>query len=255
MADFQPLARQSLADGVFDQIVDQIVAGDLPDGGALPSERDLAEAFGVSRPAVREALKRLGEIGMVEIRQGESTTVRPWRRTVGPDLLARLLTRTDGSVDLRVARSILEVRQAVAPDIAALAASRAASDEAVHLALASTIDRLAADEDDPVEMQWNAIAYWDVLVDASQNVAYRLMTNALIAAYVPLIDALAEVMRPEVSNLEAYRRLARSIRAGDPADARVAADHLLSLGTTAVIEAIEALLVAEDALTAAEGEQ
>ncbi|MFT5223613.1 MAG: GntR family transcriptional repressor for pyruvate dehydrogenase complex [Glaciecola sp.] len=241
MPVFEPIARQSLADGVFEQIVEQIVVGELPDGGALPSERHLADAFGVSRPAVREALQRLAQSGMVAIRQGESTTVRPWRRTAGPDLLARLLLRPDGSVDLRVARSVLEVRQAVGPDIAARAAER--HDDSPHLAelLGAPLQRLSC-SDDAVVLQQAAMEFWDALVDASQNVAYRLMTNTLSAAYAPLLEGLAEVMRDEVSNVDGYRAVASAVLGGDAGAARGAAHTLLEAGTGAVLSAITNLL-------------
>ena len=53
----------------------------------------------MSRPAVREALKRLSAVGLVEVRQGDSTTVRDFRRHAGLDLLPRLLLRA-GELDL-----------------------------------------------------------------------------------------------------------------------------------------------------------
>ena len=64
----------------------------------LPSERRLAEVLGVSRPAVREALQRLSQAQLVEVRHGGSTTVRDFRTFGGLDLLPRLLVR-DGELD------------------------------------------------------------------------------------------------------------------------------------------------------------
>ena len=54
-----PIARRSIADDVFDQIAGDVLQGEVAPGEALPSERRLAEVLGVSRPSVREALKRL----------------------------------------------------------------------------------------------------------------------------------------------------------------------------------------------------
>ena len=90
---------------------------------ALPSERRLAEVLGVSRPAVREALKRVSAAGLVEVRQGDATTVRDFRRHAGLDLLPRLLLRA-GELDLSVVRSILEARLHNGPKAAELAALR-----------------------------------------------------------------------------------------------------------------------------------
>ena len=92
-------------------------------GDPLPSERRLAEVLGVSRPAVREALKQLTAAGLVEIRQGDATTVRDFRRHAGLDLLPRLLVR-NGELDPAVVRSILETRLHNGPKVAELAAQR-----------------------------------------------------------------------------------------------------------------------------------
>ena len=89
----QPVTRRSVPDEVFDQVLAEVVDGELEAGQTLPSERRLAEVLGVSRPAVREALQRMAQTRLVEVRQGGSTTVRDFRRTAGLDLLPRLLVR------------------------------------------------------------------------------------------------------------------------------------------------------------------
>ena len=110
-----------MPEDVFDQIVAEVLSGGMQPGETLPSERRLAEVLGVSRPAVREALKRLSAAGLVEVRQGDSTTVRDFRRHAGLDLLPSLLLRS-GELDLAVARSILEARLHNGPKVAELAA-------------------------------------------------------------------------------------------------------------------------------------
>src|SRR5512139_4292250 len=92
----KPVARRLVPDEVFDQILSDVVDGELAPGEALPSERRLAEVLGVSRPAVREALQRMAQTRLVEVRHGGSTTVRDFRRHAGLDLLPRLLVRRGG---------------------------------------------------------------------------------------------------------------------------------------------------------------
>lgn len=119
----QPVTRRSVPEEVFEQIATDVLTGEMPPGEALPSERRLAELLGVSRPAVREALKRLSAAGLVEVRQGDVTTVRDFRRHAGLDLLPRLLFR-NGELDISVVRSILEARLRNFPKVAELAAER-----------------------------------------------------------------------------------------------------------------------------------
>src|SRR5687768_14380217 len=64
---------------VFDTLLKDIVSGAYPQGSRLPAERDLARMLGTSRPTLREALRRLGEWGLVEPRRGSGVVVRDMR--------------------------------------------------------------------------------------------------------------------------------------------------------------------------------
>ena len=233
----QPVNRRSVPEDVFEQIVTEVLSGEMQPGQTLPSERRLAEVLGVSRPAVREALKRLTAAGLVEVRHGDSTTVRDYRRHAGLDLLPRLLMRS-GDLDVTVVRSILETRLHNGPKVAELAAQRCGPELAGLLD--DALQRLA-DEDDPVEQQRHALTFWDHVVDGADSIAFRLMYNTLRATYEPALPALATVMAGEVGDPAAYRVLAHAICAGDPAGARQAARDLLEPATAALLTAIETL--------------
>lgn len=233
----QPVNRRSVPEDVFDQIVAEVLSGEMQPGEALPSERRLAEVLGVSRPAVREALKRLTAAGLVEIRQGDATTVRDFRRHAGLDLLPRLLFRA-GQLDVGVVRSILETRLHNGPKVAELAATRCNSELADLLDEA--VRKLAA-EDDPIEQQRLAMAFWDHVVDGADSIAFRLMYNTLRATYEPALPALATMMAGEVGRTDAYRKLADAIRLGDPAAAMQAAQDLLEPATIALLTALRTL--------------
>ncbi|BDX32030.1 GntR family transcriptional regulator [Mycobacterium antarcticum] len=233
----QPVNRRSVPEDVFQQIVAEVLSGDMQPGDVLPSERRLAEVLGVSRPAVREALKRLTEAGLVEVRQGDSTTVRDFRRHAGLDLLPRLLFRA-GEVDVTVVRSILETRLHNGPKIAELAALRRRPDLAELLE--ASIDALAA-EPDPVERQRHALTFWDHVVDGADSIAFRLMYNTLRATYEPALPALAVMMADEVGRPDAYRAIAEAIRDGDPSAAEGAARALLEPATAALLGVLDEL--------------
>jgi GntR family transcriptional regulator, transcriptional repressor for pyruvate dehydrogenase complex len=233
----QPVNRRSVPEDVFEQIVSEVLSGEMQPGETLPSERRLAEVLGVSRPAVREALKRLTAAGLVEIRQGDATTVRDFRRHAGLDLLPRLLLRA-GELDLSVVRSILETRLHNGPKVAQLAAQRHGPE------LAGLLDEALlalTDEEDPTERQRHALTFWDHIVDGADSIALRLMYNTLRATYEPALSALAGVMADEVGRPQAYRDLADAISAGDPARAERAARDLLEPATTALLTALDNL--------------
>lgn len=234
---FQPVVRRSIAEDVFDQIVDRVVGGDLTAGQALPSERDLAAALGVSRPAVREALKRLDAVGLVRVRQGGTTTVRDIRRDGGLELLPMLLA-PGGELDVAVARSIVEARSHIAPIVAELAAERAG--DATVTALRAIAETVAV-ESDSLELQRIALSFWDLVVDGAESIAYRLMFNTMRSAYEPALPALSVAMSGEVGEVDGYLALIAAIAAHDAARARRAADALLAPSTTALLTALDAL--------------
>ena len=233
----QPVNRRSVPEDVFEQIVAEVLSGEMKPGDALPSERRLAEVLGVSRPAVREALKRLTSTGLVEIRQGDTTTVRDFRRHAGLDLLPRLLFRA-GELDVAVVRSILETRLHNGPKVAELAATRRGPELAALLDTA--IDDLSADTD-AVQRQRHALTFWDHLVDGADSIAFRLMYNTLRATYEPALPALAVMMAAEVGRPEAYRAIAEAVRAGDADAAAAAARALLEPATSALLGALSEL--------------
>lgn len=233
----QPVPRRSVPEDVVEQIVGEVLSGTMQPGDQLPSERRLAEVLGVSRPAVREALKRLSSIGLVEIRQGETTTVRDFRRHAGLDLLPRLLLQA-GELDTAVVRSILETRLHNGPKVAELAARRHGTE--LPGLMEATVGALRS-ETDPIQLQRHALNFWDHLVDHADSITFRLMYNTLRATYEPALPALATMMAAEVSRPDAYQAIADAVIAGDAVQAADAAHALLEPATTALITALTEL--------------
>lgn len=231
----QPVIRRSVPEEVFEQIATGVLSGEMQPGEALPSERRLAEVFGVSRPAVREALKRLSAASLVDVRQGGVTTVRDFRRHAGLDLLPHLLF-AGGALDPAVFRSILEARLRIGPKVAELAAERQGPELAASLEESL---RILEAEDDPLQWQRDTLAFWEQVVDGAGSIVFRLMYNAFRAAYEPALAELGPAITGEVRRPDAYRKLTEAIRAGDPARARKAAHDLLELTNTVIAAALD----------------
>jgi GntR family transcriptional repressor for pyruvate dehydrogenase complex len=115
---YRAVKTSRLYEQIVDQVEESILKGQLKPGDQLPAERDLAQRFGVSRTAVREAVKALREKGLVEAYTGRGTFVtngksQAMRQSL--DLIIKI-SRQEGSLHLAELRRILE------PEIAALAA-------------------------------------------------------------------------------------------------------------------------------------
>jgi len=231
----QPVTRRSVPEEVFEQITSDVLSGEMQPGEALPSERQMADVLGVSRPAVREALKRLSAAGLVEVRHGGGTTVRDFRRHAGLDLLPRLLVH-DGELDVSVFRSILDARLRNGPKVAELAAERHGPELAALLE-----DSLRALETDRDLLDWqlHTLTFWDHVVDSAGSIVYRLMYNAFRVAYEPALTVLAARMPAEVKRPNAYRKLADAICSGDPGESKKAAHRLLEVANATLIAALD----------------
>lgn len=236
MPVLQPVHRRSLSDAVFEQIRDQILRGERRPDSALPAERALCEALGVNRSAVREALRRLEQAGLVAVRQGDISRVRDFRETASLDLLPSLLLTPGGHFDARIVRSILEMRSALGPDAARLAALRGGEECARRLD--AVVAAMHGDADDLTALQLHATAYWGHLVDASDNVAYRLAFNALHATYDRVRTLLARAMETEIRDPAPYAAIAEAIRRGDATRAEAHARALLERGANGVLAAL-----------------
>lgn len=117
---YKTVRTSRLYEQIVQQIEDSILKGALKPGDQLPAERELAQQFGVSRTAIREAVKALREKGLVEAYSGRGTFVRDGTSQAirqSLDLMIKI-GQQDGSPHLAELRAILE------PEIAALAAIR-----------------------------------------------------------------------------------------------------------------------------------
>lgn len=238
-----PVRRQALSDAVFEQLRTRIVSGDLAAGTPLPAERVLCDALGVNRSSVREALRRLEQARLVSVRHGGTSKVLDYRRSAGLDLLPSLLVGEDGGVDAGAVRGIVEMRSAIAADAARLAATRAGAAEAERLgAIAADMRRTSA----LAELQALAIEFWSTIIDASDNIAYRLAYNSLRETYDQCRDLLAEALADELRDAGSYAAIADGIRAGDPAAVEPRARALVRRGEEGIKRVLAALDRGED---------
>ena len=119
-----PIKSTRIYEEIVRQIKTMIAEGRLTSGDRLPPERELAEKFLVSRTSVREALRALESLSLVEIRPGEGTFIREMSvdRLIEP--LALVMVSQRESI-----AELFEARRLIEPAIAGLAAGRATPDE------------------------------------------------------------------------------------------------------------------------------
>ncbi len=115
----KPIKPKRISDQVFDQLRELIFRGEFKAGEKILTERELAEAFGVSRTSVRDALNKMVVMGLLDQKQGQGTFVRS-PESSEKSVLATMVESQDASMT-----DLLEVRMGLECNAAALAASRA----------------------------------------------------------------------------------------------------------------------------------
>ena len=200
-----------------------ILAGEFAPGSALPSERQLSDDLDASRHAVREALKRLQQAGLVSISQGGATRVRDWRHHGGLDLLLALGADEDAQALPGLVRATLEMRASVGADAARLCARRAGA--AARAEIVARAEALAA-TDDLDERTASYDVLWDLVIEGSGNLAYRLALNTLVAGQ-RVLSFDAALVGAELREAAAVRALAAAIATGDESGAHARARDLL----------------------------
>jgi GntR family transcriptional repressor for pyruvate dehydrogenase complex len=211
---YTPIHTGRLYEQIVAQIEARILSGELQPGDKLPAERELAEQFGVSRTAIREAMKALTQRGLVEIYPGRGTFVThstsvAVRHSI--DLLVKI-GHEDGITDL------VEVREILEPEIAALAAIR------------STEENIAIMQD-AIDAMDHAMDNPDTYIEADLDFHLALAQGSDNVLIPVLIDTLVELLREhriQAANVEGglergqphHKKLLEAIKRRDPDAAR-----------------------------------
>ena len=177
---YKTIRSSRLYEQIVEQIEQAILKGELKRGDQLPAERELAEQFGVSRTAVREAVKALREKGLVEAFSGRGTfvtdgTSQAMRQSL--DLITRI-GGPDGSAQLAEVRAILE------PEIAALAAGRI--EEQLLITLREAVAVMDRSLEDP-----------DAYIEADLDFHLALAEGAANPVILSLIDSIVGLLREQ----------------------------------------------------------
>jgi GntR family transcriptional repressor for pyruvate dehydrogenase complex len=221
LANFKPVQSVTLSRAIAEQIMDLIAGGQIKPGDRLPPEHELMEQFSVSRSTLREALKSLAMVGIIEARRSAGTFVSETYMT------GILNTHLNWAVMFseREVSNIVEVRVAIEGETAALAAQRATPQQRATLA-----HLLAAMEDrslDAERMTEYDTAFHLTIAEASQN---ALLHNLILSVRNLIRDYMLWGFQNQVDiedNAQAHRKIYEAIQAGRPREARQAMlDHL-----------------------------
>lgn len=214
------MARTSLAESVFEEILDRIISGTYPPGASLPSEAELAADSDVSRLTVREALKKLQAQNIVQVKRGLGTYVKPTAQWT--DLQAIIRSASAATTSPDVSLRLLEIRRMVEIGAAELAALNATEDDLQFMESTNEALRRAHEAGD-----LDAVTTADL---AFHEAVFRASANPFIPVILGPLEQLLYTMRRETSSflevqkhaMEHHALVLDAIRTRDPEVARKA---------------------------------
>jgi GntR family transcriptional regulator, transcriptional repressor for pyruvate dehydrogenase complex len=219
---YKVVQASRLYEQIVQQIEESILKGELSEGSQLPAERDLAKQFGVSRTAVREAIKALQEKGLVDAFPGRGTFV-----TNGTsNSMRRYLDRIIKSGEPDGWAYVVEMREILEPEIAALAAARATDQDLTTMREA-------------VQVMDNARQDSEVFIEADLDFHLALAEAAGNPIVLSLIDSIVGLLREQRLRIfrivggpqrgqHHHRRILEAIERHDAPGARAAMQAHLS---------------------------
>ena len=215
--------RKTLSEQVAEQLEVEILEGRLQENDQLPSERELMHEFGVGRPAVREALFYLQQLGLISVSSGSrARVIRPTAEAVMSRLSGvtrHLLQKPEGQQYFQEARAMFEI------SLARHAALDATEDDLARLRDALEANRAA--QGDPVQFKRSDLAFHGVLASIGRNPIFDAIHDALSEW---LDDRRAQALQLEGEDeaaLKAHTQIVEAIESRDPDAAEAAMKYHL----------------------------
>jgi len=215
-----PIPRVSVPDHVFARLSEAILAGHYRPGERLPPQRALAADMQVNMASIREALGRLEQMRLIDIRHGDGARVLDWRRSGGLEALV-----LHAGAGVSVLGDVFEARRLLLVEAARLAAERRSDAQAESLLqLARAVGR-ADDDGSALLADWEFMA---ALVEAAGNLVFQLVMNTVRELYLPHAQAFAALVEHREELAALYARAAASVKDGDGQGAAAAIEELVA---------------------------
>lgn len=207
--EFEAIRRSKVYEEVAKQL-ERLILKKLQPGDKLPAERELAEMFGVSRSSIRDAIRSLELVGLVEPRQGAGTVVREVSAESLVNPLTIVLARQQVS-------ELLDFRKMLEPPLAARAATHASVEEITEMEeiLRRQDDKLRRGE---LAIEEDSEFHYNVAMASDNSVVLKVLDVLMDLLRETRERALQVEGRPQKS-LAGHRRILMAIKRRDPAAA------------------------------------
>ncbi|HEY6272216.1 MAG TPA: FadR/GntR family transcriptional regulator [Terriglobales bacterium] len=213
-SEFSAIRKNRVHEEVARQL-ESLILKDLKPGDKLPAERELATMLGVSRSSIRDAMRRLELVGLVEPRQGSGTRVREISTETLVSPLANVIAHKRQMVG-----ELLEFRQMLEPGMAARAAEHRTAEDIAKM-------------EEILDRQERKVRGGGLAIEEDSEFHYRIATAARNSVVLKVVDVVMDLLRETRSrslqsegrpqrSMAGHRRILSAIRRGDPEAAEAA---------------------------------
>lgn len=218
----------SIKENFIVKLESQILSGRFEPGSRLPSERDLAGLFHVSRPVVHEAMRALEARGLVAIAPRKGITVNDFRKDGSLEVLVSIMNYTDGKLSKPLFDGLMEMRMLFETEIARCAA-RLASHAQIE-DLRGIVEAESAKKLKLKEMVALDFSFHHVLAIASGNPIYSLLINSFKGIYGSILQIFYQdaAIYPKIISL--HRKIVDRVAARDVKGSGAAMEEILVMG-------------------------
>ncbi|HOJ13576.1 MAG TPA: FadR/GntR family transcriptional regulator [Deltaproteobacteria bacterium] len=225
------LQRTRLFERVAAILLKRILKGGYAVGLRLPTERELATSFDVNRSTVREALKRLESLGVIEIRHGDGVYVKDYMESPSLDLIWAMFY-LDDRLDADILMTLLEIRRILVPEMAALAAMRR---DVSHV---KTLEEVASNHQGVSVLERDMLVH-RVIARASANTLYQVLINFFDRFFLEFGHLYFDDEANAARSVRFHREIYEAVRDADPDRARTVMREVLDYAERAISRKLE----------------
>ncbi len=207
--------REAVSTEIARRLLTYLLAGNVQTGHKIPSERNLVQVLGVGRTTVREAIKSLALLGLLDVRQGDGTYLKSTESDLLPQSIEWGLL-----LGLKRTRDLIEARQHLEVIVAGLAAERRTDEDLV--VLRQLLDEMNAAAGDPDRFVAADVSFHLRVAHAARNESLAQIMASIRSLLQVWISRVMQVNTSFEPSMSEHLGILKSLEAGDVTRAREA---------------------------------
>jgi len=219
MMAFKNIKRPTVVEEIIDVFKNMLISGELKPGDKLPSETQLMDQFGVGRTALREAMKMLSALGVIDVRQGDGSYIvdKPTSASLSPLVFAILL-------EAGMNHELFELRMLLEVGYCQLAAEKATPEDLQKIEeVKNSFEALVKSNNKDIDLLTQAdLEFHYQIIDATNNSLVVRISRTVVELFFKSIQNTISKLEGRQWGVEGHRNIFNAIQARNPSQIREA---------------------------------